>query len=230
MMKAEQEIAAAVAQMRREMTLRRHHSMSDLTLEEEAVVAEIIEDAIHAEEESEAMAELRELLEERDSLAENLERERKALKQETARSEMKARELERKLLVTEMKEIEERSKKVRVEQSMLAKFDDKLGEIEILTEKIEKLEKALKNCEDRARCMEWIAIGLRQRVKEAERVIGVAPLVDGRGGGESGGEEEEEVELPPWPVVVKGLGLTGAIGAAVAAMIYFWFGRQKSRR
>ncbi|KAL4342815.1 hypothetical protein HN51_061118 [Arachis hypogaea] len=227
MMEAEPEIAA-VAKVARAMTLRRHHSMSDLTLESVPEVAEIIEDEVQDEAESEAIAELRKLLEERKTLAEVLERERKALKQENARSEMKARELERKLIVTEINEIKERSKRFRVEQSLMEKIDEKLGEIGILTEKIEKLEKALRNCEERARCMEWVAIGLRERVREAERVIGVAGL-DGRRGSRCGGEEEE-LELPPWPVVVKGLGLAGAISAAVAAMIYFWFGRHKSRR
>ncbi|MED6199779.1 hypothetical protein PIB30_079089 [Stylosanthes scabra] len=74
MTKAESEIAVVVAQMRREMKLRRHHSMSDLTLEEMAEVGEIIKDEIHDEVESEAMAELRKLLEERDSLAEKQEK------------------------------------------------------------------------------------------------------------------------------------------------------------
>ncbi|MED6136384.1 hypothetical protein PIB30_055635 [Stylosanthes scabra] len=72
MTNAEPKITAVVAQMRREMRLFHHHSTSDLTLEEVAKVGEIIKDEIH--DEVEAMAELRKLLEGRDSLDEKQEK------------------------------------------------------------------------------------------------------------------------------------------------------------
>ena len=49
--------------------------------------------------------------------------------------------------------------------------------------------------------------------------------IDG-GGGSEGGGGEKGAELQ-WPVVVQGLGFAGAV-SAVAAVIYFWFGKHKS--
>ncbi|CAL0311431.1 unnamed protein product [Lupinus luteus] len=197
--------------------------------------------------EIEEMENLREALEERETMVEFLEREVKGMKQVNAEVDMKVRDLERKVGVLEVKEIEERSKRIRIEEELKDKVEDKKREIQGFKEKIKdlekkillakksemekwmnekmKLEKALRESEDKARSMEsiihrWLLheeAGKPERVKRTmtEKVFGA--LIRAVYGIH---EEVKGVELQ-WPIVAAGS------AAAIAVVIYLCFGKQR---
>ncbi|KAJ1441417.1 Protein kinase domain [Sesbania bispinosa] len=109
-----------------------------VTLRQEAISA-----TSAAEEARTEAVELQKVLEERECRIEILEREGKGLKQWIAEREMKIRDLERKVVIVEMREAEERSKRVRMEEEMREKIDEKEREIEELKGEIEELEKVV---------------------------------------------------------------------------------------
>jgi len=95
-----------------------------------------------AEEAGSNAAALSSVLEDRERMLVFLERETKILKQLNAESEMKVRDLERRIGVLEVRESEERSKRVRVEEEMREKVGEKEKEIETLKHIINDLEEA----------------------------------------------------------------------------------------
>ncbi|XP_029130461.1 peroxisomal and mitochondrial division factor 1-like isoform X2 [Cajanus cajan] len=95
-------------------------------------------EALEREKEEEEAAALREAWEERESRMAFLEREVMGLKQANAESEMKVRSLERKVGVWEVRESEERSRRVRVEDEVR----EKVAEIQALKQRILDLETA----------------------------------------------------------------------------------------
>ncbi|XP_061356060.1 peroxisomal and mitochondrial division factor 2-like [Gastrolobium bilobum] len=212
--KAAEVIAARAAELETELARLQHDTISDMSAAEEA----------RAE-----AAELRKALDERESRVEVLEREVKGLKQVNAESEMKVRDLERKIGVLEMKETEERSKRVRVEEEMRENFDEKEREIEEFKHKIEELENVVMgkkiesekwviekmNMEEKTRIMELSIV-------EAEKVIRIMNE-KGTNGAVNGVHGEVKGLEVQWPVVA---GSAGAL-AAVVAVIYFCFGKKR---
>lgn len=87
-------------------------------------------------------AKSRTVLEEKEPMVVDLEWEVEGLKQSMLEIEKKARELEKKIGVLEMKEIEEKSKKIRVEEELREEIDEKEKEIRGVRHKLEKLQKA----------------------------------------------------------------------------------------
>lgn len=160
-----------------------------------------------AEEARAEVAELRKVLEERECKVEILEREGRMSKQGNAESEMKVRDLERKVGVLEMKAVEERSKRVRVEEEMREKVDEKEREIEeldnVLIENQIELEKWLKENRD-----------LRENVRVLELSVKCGFC----------GEEVKGLDQLKWPVVAAGS--AGAI-AVVVVLICFFFGKRR---
>ncbi|XP_044504119.1 peroxisomal and mitochondrial division factor 1-like [Mangifera indica] len=94
----------------------------------------------------EAIAEVAELktnLREKVVKLEGLEKEIDGLKSEKADSEKKVRELERKIGTLEVRELEEKSKRVRVEEELREKIDEKESEISGFKKKVKDLESEL---------------------------------------------------------------------------------------
>ncbi|RDX66066.1 Peroxisomal and mitochondrial division factor 1, partial [Mucuna pruriens] len=87
-------------------------------------------------------AALTKVLEESERRIAFLERETRSAKQETAESEMKVRDLELKLGVVEVRESEERCKRVTVQEEMRDVVAEKDREIQALKLRIHDLEKA----------------------------------------------------------------------------------------
>ncbi|OIW11080.1 hypothetical protein TanjilG_22887 [Lupinus angustifolius] len=192
------------------------------------------------------VAELREALEERETMVEFLEREVKGMKQVNAEVDMKVRDLERKVGVLEVKEIEERSKRIRIEEELKDKVDDKKREIVGFKEKIKELEKkillgkksemekwmnekmkleeALRESEEKARSMEsiidrWLReeAGKPERVKRTMKEKVFGAFIRAVYGIH---EEVKGVELQ-WPMVAAGS------AAAIAVVIYMCFRKQR---
>jgi len=105
--------------------------------------AEELESEMNAAEEagSEAVV-LSSVLEDRERMLRFLERETKTLKQMNAEGEMKVRDLERRIGVLEVRESEERCKRVRMEEEMREKVCEKEKQIERLKQRIIYLEEA----------------------------------------------------------------------------------------
>ncbi|KAE9612908.1 hypothetical protein Lalb_Chr05g0211951 [Lupinus albus] len=196
--------------------------------------------------ENEDVATLRDALAERESIVEFLEREVKVMKQVNAEGDMKVRDLERKVGVLEVKEIEERSKRIRVEEELKDKVDDKKREIQgfkdnikelekkiLLAKKSEmeklmkekmKLEEALRDSEEKARSMEsiihrWLReeAGKSERVKRTMKDKVFGAFIRAVYGIH---EEVKGVELH-WPIVAAGS------AAAIAVVIFLCIGKQR---
>lgn len=234
--KAAEVIAARAADLETEVARLQHDTISEMTAAEEAR-----NDA----------EELRKVLAEKESRVEYLEREVEGLKKVKGENEVKVRDLERKVGALEMKEIEERNKKIRVEEEMRDKIDEKEREIKGYRLKIEELEKAVvekkseleelvreklslekavRESEERALSLESNIVQLREEAGEAEKVIRslnekavetVNRDVNGIHGGEGKGLKGLKME---WPVVAAGS--TGAVIAA-AAVIYVCYGKRR---
>ncbi|BAT89809.1 hypothetical protein VIGAN_06087900 [Vigna angularis var. angularis] len=86
-------------------------------------------------------SELRKDLGEKESLVESLKKELTALKKVKAEGEVMVRDLERKIGVLETKENEERNKRIRFEEEMRDKVDEKEKEINGFKQKLVELEK-----------------------------------------------------------------------------------------
>ncbi|KOM34696.1 hypothetical protein LR48_Vigan02g084600 [Vigna angularis] len=86
-------------------------------------------------------SELRKDLGEKESLVESLEKELTALKKVKAEGKVRVRDLKRKIGVLETKEIEERNKRMRFEEEMRDKIDEKEKEINGFKQKLVELEK-----------------------------------------------------------------------------------------
>lgn len=90
------------------------------------------------------VAELKTLVEEKGKRVDGLEREMEILKKGKAESEMKVRDLERKIGILEVRETEGKSEKLRVEMELKEKIGEKEKEIGELKDKVESLESTLK--------------------------------------------------------------------------------------
>ncbi|KOM50334.1 hypothetical protein LR48_Vigan08g116100 [Vigna angularis] len=119
-------IAARAADLETDVARLQHDLISEMTASEEARM-----DA----------SELRKDLGEKESLVESLEKELTALKKVKAEGAVRVRDLERKIGVLETKEIEERIKRIRFEEEMRDRVDEKEKEINGFKQKLVELEK-----------------------------------------------------------------------------------------
>ncbi|KAK7300139.1 hypothetical protein RJT34_10974 [Clitoria ternatea] len=231
--KATEVIAARAADLEAEVARLQHDTLMEMGAAEEA--------------KSEAV-DLRKELAARDDKVDYLEREVAGLKKVKAESEVKIRDLERKIGALETKEIEERNKRIRVEEEMREKIDEKEREIKVLRQKVEELEKvaaakkseldevvnkklrledALREAEEKAKSLESNVLQLREEAAEAERVIvslnekAVEVTIDR---GVNGSHAEGKGLKLQWPVVAAGS--TGAVVAA-AAVIYVCYAKRR---
>ncbi|RDY00442.1 Peroxisomal and mitochondrial division factor 2, partial [Mucuna pruriens] len=124
--KAVEVIAARAADLETQVVRLQHDLISEMSAAEEA----------RAE-----AGELSKALGEKESKVEFLESELAGLKKVKGESEVRVRDLERKIGVLETKEIEERNKRIRFEEGMRDKIDEKEREIKDLRQKVEELEK-----------------------------------------------------------------------------------------
>ncbi|KAK7276773.1 hypothetical protein RIF29_17919 [Crotalaria pallida] len=232
--KAVEAIAARAADLETEVSRLQHDSISEMSAAEEA--------------RSEA-AELRKVLKEKESRVGNLEKELDALKKLKAENEAKARDLEKRIGVLETKEIEERNKRIRVEEELRENIDGKEGEISVLKRKIGELEEAeaaakkstseewnkersnlqeaLRESEEKVKNLESSVARLQEEAGEAEKVIKslnerAIEIVNGNVNGIHGGEGKG-LNLQ-WPVVAAGS--TGAVIAA-AAVFYVCYAKRR---
>jgi chromosome segregation ATPase len=156
------------------------------------------------------------------------------VKKEKAETEMKAKELERKVGVLELKEIGEKNKKVRLGEEMREKMSEKDMEIfeckkrieELESQVVEKesLEKKLRETEEKVKEMEGKLVELQNEVQEAEKVVGGLQERTGEviNGIEIKSREKGFKVQPP----VVAIGSVGAILAA-AAVIYVCYARRR---
>ncbi|OIW02852.1 hypothetical protein TanjilG_29628 [Lupinus angustifolius] len=231
--KAVEAIAARAAELETELVRLQHDSISETGAAEEA----------RAE-----VAETKKVLKEKESRVENLERELGELKKLKAENEVKVRDLEKRVGVLETKEVEERNKRIRIEEELREKIDEKEKEILSLRKKIDVLEEgdaagkkseseewnkeklnlqeALRESEEKVRNLESKVALLREEAGEAEKVIGsfkekAVEIVNGSVNGTQG--EEKGLNLQ-WPVVAAGS--TGAVVIA-AAVIYAFYAKRR---
>ncbi|CAI8586812.1 unnamed protein product [Vicia faba] len=148
-----------------------------------------------------------------------------------------------------MKEIEERNKRIRVEEELRDTIGEKDREIEGFRNKVEELEKvagekkhesvdwsaeklslqkALKESEEKAKGFESKNIRLREEAVETEKKIKAlnekaVEIVDRDLNGIQ--RERHEVKLQ-WPIVAAGAGSTVAVFGA-AALIYVYCSKQR---
>ncbi|KAJ7960681.1 peroxisomal and mitochondrial division factor 2-like [Quillaja saponaria] len=234
--KASEVIAARAAELETELS-RLQHDLISTRSEAEESRAEVVE--------------LKRVLGEKGTKVENLKREVEELKQAKAENEKKLRDLERKAGILEAREIEEKSKKIRVEEEMRERIDEKEKEISGFKKKVDefntvisnnrtalekwvhenvKLEEALGKSEEKTRTMESKVVQLQEQVVEAEKVITAlketaVEAVNGTVNNITRSIDGEEKGLKlQWPVVAAGS--TGAIVAA-AAVIYVCYGRSR---
>lgn len=230
--KAVDVIAARACELETELYRLQHDSIAEMSAAEEA----------RAEAE-----ELRKLLGDKESRVEYLEKELGGLNQAKAESEQKVRDLEKKIGVLEKKEVEERSKRIRVEEELREKLEEKEREIQVSRLKIEELERvaagngsqlenwvkekndleeALKESKDKARSMESNIVLLRQEASEAQNMIRTLneKVTRAVNGAVKGIDAEVKGLKLQWPVVAAGS--TGAIAAA-AAVAYIFYGKRR---
>ncbi|KAI4306022.1 hypothetical protein L6164_029338 [Bauhinia variegata] len=231
--KAAEAIAARAAELETEVARLQHDSLTEMSASEEARTE---------------VAELRRDLGDKEVKVETLERELDGLRKAKTESEIRVRDLERKLGILEVKEIEERSKKIRVEEDMREKIDEKEKEIRGFRQKIEdlemiikskesqwekqvkektNLEEELKESQHKARTMESNILQLQEEALEAEKfmkslkdkALDAANVTVNGLDGEAKGLKELKLQ---WPVVA---GSAGAVAAA-AGVIYVCYGRR----
>lgn len=198
------------------------------------------------------VVELKRVLEAKGEKIDSLEKELESLKKAKADSEKRVRELERKIGVLEVKETEEKSKRVRVEEEMREKLEEKDGEVGLFKKKIVELEavigrngvelqkwmkeksnveSVLRESEDKSRAMELKMGQLQKEMVDAGRVIN--ELKEKTVGVINGtvnemkeildGRKETESKGLSLPVVA---GSAGAI-VAVAAVVFVLYGRRR---
>ncbi|KAF2290615.1 hypothetical protein GH714_014707 [Hevea brasiliensis] len=136
---------------------------------------DLITSMSEGEEANAAISELKSILGEKEVKLEEL-------KQEKVETEKKVRELERKIAVLEVKEIEERSRRVRIEEEMREKlaekeketfqYKNKFLELENEVAKKEGWEDKLKVSEEKVRDMEEKMAKLQKDAEEARKVVG----------------------------------------------------------
>ncbi|KAM1240491.1 hypothetical protein ACFX2I_046042 [Malus domestica] len=229
-------------------------SVANRAMELETEVARLQHDLISAMAEGEdannEVAELKRVLGERGEKIDSLEKELESLKKAKADSEKRIRELERKIGVLEVKETEEKSKKIRVEEEMRERLDEKESELSLFKKKVEDLESvivknnaelgkrvseklnveaALRESEDKCRGMEMKLGKLQKDVLDAEKVING---LKERTVGEINGTVNELKEISR-ETESKGLSLpvvagsTGVVVATAAAVVYVLYVRQR---
>ena len=228
-------------------------SVANRAMELETEVARLQHDLISAmaegEDANKEVAELKRVLGEKGEKIDSLEKELESLKKAKADSEKRVRELERKIGVLEVKETEEKSKKIRVEEEMRERLDEKESELSLFKKKVEDLESvivknnaelgkraseklnveaALRESEDKCRGMEMKMGKLQKDVLDAEKVING---LKERTVGEINGTVNEVKEISR-ETELKGLSLpvvagsTGVVAAA-AAVFYMLYVRQR---
>lgn len=186
---------------------------------------------------------------EKESRVENLEKEVEGLRKVKLETEVRLKELERKIGTLEMKEIEERNKRIRVEEELRDKIGEKDREIEGVKQKAEAtertsaelmqetsewvkekliLEMALKESEEKTKSLELNIVRLREEAEEAAKLIKSLkekPVVVPRN--VNGTQSEGKGLKLEWPVLAAAAaGSTGAVVAAAAA-IYMYSGKQR---
>ncbi|XP_004491345.1 peroxisomal and mitochondrial division factor 2-like [Cicer arietinum] len=222
---------------------------ADLETQVARLQHDMITDMSSVDEMKKEADELKVVLKEKESRVENLVREVEELKKVKLESEARLRDLEKKIGVLEMKEIEERNKRIRVEEELRDKIGEKDREIEGFRLKVEgfekvaadkkdesgewykeklSLEKALKESEEKAKAFELNIIQLREEAGEAEKIIRslnekAVEIVDRDLNGIHG--EEDDCKLQ-WPIIAAGAGSTVAVVAA-AALIYVYCGKRR---
>lgn len=198
------------------------------------------------------VVELKRVLEAKGEKIDSLEKELESLKKAKADSEKRVRELERKLGVLEVKETEEKSKRVRVEEEMRERLEEKDGEVGLFKKKIVELEavigrngvelqkwmkeksnveSVLRESEEKSRAMELKMGQLQKEMVDAGRIIN--ELKEKTVGVINGtvnemkeildGRNETESKGLSLPVVA---GSAGAI-VAVAAVVFVLYGRRR---
>ncbi|PON90690.1 Peroxisomal and mitochondrial division factor [Trema orientale] len=175
---------------------------------------------------------------------EGLESEVESLRAAKAEGEKRVRELERKIGVLEVKEIEERSKRIRAEEETREQVGEQERQIVALKKIVEELEAqisengveaekwvkekvsvelALRHSEEKAKEMESRVHLLQKEVEKAETVIrGVkdqtVKVVNGAVDEVFGGGQEKGLNLR-WPVIAGSVAAVVA-GAAVLCVIH----------
>lgn len=223
---------------------------ADLEIEVSRLQHDLISAMNDAGEANKEVAELRSAAEEKGRRIEGLERELEGLKNGGAESDIKVRELERKIGELEVRESKGRSEKVRAEVELREKVEEKEREISGLKEKIGDLEAriakdgselqssknekivaedALKKSEEKAKEMESKLVELQRELEQAEKAIGrlkdkTPETINGRREIVDDAIEDKGSKLQ-WPVVAAGS--TGAIVLA-AAVAYVCYSRRQS--
>ncbi|KAG2384428.1 uncharacterized protein HKW66_Vig0148080 [Vigna angularis] len=201
-------IAARAADLETDVARLQHDLISEITASEEARA-----DA----------SELRKDLGEKESLVESLEKELIALKKVKAEGAVKVRDLERKIGVLETKE---RNKRIRFEEEMRDRVDEKEKEINGFKQKLvelEKLEEALRESEEKVAALESSILQLREEAKEVERVIlllneKAVETVENIDRGVNGIHDEGKGLKLQWPVVAAG----SDVCACTYALLILW--------
>ncbi|KAL0002227.1 hypothetical protein SO802_016008 [Lithocarpus litseifolius] len=236
-LKALESVARRAVELETEVSRMQHDLISTMSESEEA---------------NKEASELKRALGEKGERVERLEIEVESLKKEKLESEKRVRELERKVGVLEMKEVEEKSKKVRIEEEMREKIDEKEREIGGFRKKVQELEsvvakngaelekwmreklgleESLRESDEKAKVAESMMLGLKKEVEEAERVISglkekAAEAINGSVNGVREfvveGEKKSGLKLD-WLVVA---GSTGAIAFAAAAAFVIYARRR----
>uniref|UniRef100_A0A2P2JNG7 Uncharacterized protein MANES_02G084200 n=1 Tax=Rhizophora mucronata TaxID=61149 RepID=A0A2P2JNG7_RHIMU len=204
-------IAARAADLETDVSRLQHDLISAMTEGEEA----------NAE-----VSQLKKALAEKESKLEETQKER-------VETDRKLRDLERKVGVLEVREMEEKSKKVRIEEEMREKVAEKEREIvgyKTRNEELEKqvvkrevLEAKLRESEEKAREMEAKMLELQQQVEEAGDLIGG---MKGKTVQSLNGIEVESTEKglnglnAQWPVLAVGSTCAIAVTAAVVYVCY----------
>ncbi|CAB4304366.1 unnamed protein product [Prunus armeniaca] len=231
-------------------------SVANRAMELETEVSRLQQDLISAmaevEEANNEVADLKRVLGEKGAKIDRLEKELESLKKAKAESEKWVRELERKIGVLEVKETEEKSKRIRVEEEMRERLDEKENELSLFKKKIEELESvitkngvelgkrvkethdveaALRESEDKCRAVELKMGQLQKDAVEANKVIN--GLRERTVGAMNGTVDEMKEILEGGETGPKGLSLpvvagsTGAIVAVAAAAVYVLYLRPR---
>ncbi|XP_028751893.1 peroxisomal and mitochondrial division factor 1-like [Neltuma alba] len=148
----------------------------------------------------------------------DLEREVEGLKKAKLEIDKKAKDLERKIGVLEMKETEEKARKLGVVPEKGSILEEKLN-----------LGEALRESEEKTRSMESNILKLQKKVKEAKNIVKSFTEKANEAVNEAVNEMDNEAKAkglnglkPQWPVVAAS---TGAIAAA-AVVIFVCYGKR----
>ncbi|KAK9924087.1 hypothetical protein M0R45_032475 [Rubus argutus] len=224
----------------------------DLETEVSRLQQDLISAMAEGAEANTEVVELKRVLEAKGEKIDSLEKELESLKKAKADSEKRVRELERKIGVLEVKETEEKSKRIRVEEEMRERLEEKDGEVSLFKMKIVELEaviarngvelqkwmkeksnveSVLRESEEKSRAMELKMGQLQKDVVDAGRVI--TELKEKTVGVINGTVNEmKEILDGRNEMGSKGLSLpvvAGSAGAivAVAAVVFVLYGRRR---